>query len=91
MISSLKAEFMADPLKFTGYLAHARLSDCHLRNRFVVRYLVSERGGSNSRESLSEGGGMLGGEVPGQSHRGQNNHHEHQKDVTLVHDDQILA
>lgn len=65
-----------------------------MRNGFAAstgRPTVSETGGSNSRVSLSERGGIIGGEVPGQSHRGQNNHHEHQKDVALVHYDQILT
>lgn len=39
----------------------------------------------------AERGGMIGQEVPGQSHRGQNDHHEHQKDVALVHYEQILT
>lgn len=73
MISSLKAEFMADPLGFTGYLAHARLmtgSGLSFEEWICSdhsRPIVSERGGSSSRVSLSERG-ILGGEVPGQSH-----------------------
>lgn len=65
-----------------------------MRNGFAATRggpTVSERGGSNSRVSLADRGERIGGEVPGQSHRGQNDHHKHQKDVALVHYDQILS
>lgn len=52
---------------------------------------VSEGGGSDSRVSLAERGEITGVEVPGQSHRGQNDNHEHQKDIALVRYDQILT
>lgn len=68
--------------------------DCQSRNGFAAttgRPTVSERGGSNARLSLTEKGEIIRGEVPGQSHRGQNGHHEHEKDVALIRDDQVLA
>lgn len=67
--------------------------DCQSRNGSASttgRPTVFERGGSNSRLSLTEKGEIIRGEVPGQSHRGQNDHHEHEKDVALIHNDQIL-
>lgn len=62
-----------------------------LEKQTCSRFTVPERGGSNSRVSLARGRGVIGGEVPGQSHRWQNDHHEHKKDVALVNYDQILT